>query len=69
MKASEKIIKYDFYIGWYYPSNGAIAKAVHIDLDQYFQSHNISGNMENGESYRESTTFVDADMRYLTALV
>ena len=38
------MLKYDFYRGWYWPSKDTIANVVHLDLDLYFQGHEISGN-------------------------
>ena len=43
--SQRKMLKNDFYRGSYYPSNGAIANALHRDLDLYFQGPTVSENM------------------------
>ena len=37
------MLKYDFYRGRYWSSNGGFAD-VHCDLDLYYQGHQIYGN-------------------------
>ena len=44
VSAGEKMLKYNFYRGWYWPSIGAIVNVVHRGLALYFQDHTISGN-------------------------
>ena len=42
VRASKKMLRFDFYTGWYLPSNGTIANvALHRNLT-YFSSSNIS---------------------------
>ena len=49
----------------YLPSNGAIAKFVHRDLDLHFQGHNLKCQyLDNGERLREMLTFIDIHIRH-----
>ena len=51
------MLMYEFYIGWYQPTNGAIANVVHRDMNYIckvtkFLSLYIQ-NLLNNESYRK----------------
>ena len=70
------MLMYDFYRGWHFPSNGAIANVVHRDLDLYYQGNKISVNikytiwktMRTNTKCLSTTTFIEVDICYRMAL-
>ena len=53
------MLKYDFYRGWYLPSNGTIANVVLHDLNLHFQDHKFEMlNIRNGESYNKNASWL-----------